>query len=433
MLGNLLRRSGAQTEERFSQADYERLFETMRYQGLQFATPIGGMPQLTASEGAANPIVAACVSVRLQVFSEVRFTFQRWSAGRPGEMYGTPTLRALEAPWESASTGDLLGRMELDASLYGNSYWVRSAGDLIRLDPTKVLIVTTDVGDTSGGKPFGKRLAGYSYTEGNEEVAFWLPNEIVHYRPLPDPTHTFRGATWLNPLLPDISADFELTRYKGSYLRNAATPNLVVQYPAGVTQAQIEAVREQMTKRHEGTDNAFRTLYLGGGADVKAVGASFDQLSFKAVQGAGETRIAAAAGVPASIVGISEGLAGSALNAGNYTAARRRFADATCRPLWRSACSALSVLVPPPDGGSRLWFDDRDVSFLQEDVKDEAEIRSSHASTIRTLVEAGFDASSVVTAVTSGDFSSLVHTGLLSVQLQEPGAQVPSPTNGAAA
>jgi hypothetical protein len=131
--------------------------------------------------------------------------------------------------------------------------------------------------------------------------------------------------------------------------------------------------------------------------------------------------------VPASIVGISEGLAGSALNSGNYTAARRRFADGTMRPLWRSACSALQVIARPPDAGARLWFDDRDVSFLQEDVKDEADIRAQHAQTIKTLVEAGYTPGSVVEAVTTGDFTVLAHSGLLSVQLQEPGAQAPAP------
>ena len=96
------------------------------------------------------------------------------------------------------------------------------------------------------------------------------------------------------------------------------------------------------------------------------------------------------------------------------------------RPLWRSACAALSTLVPPPDTGARLWFDDRDVSFLQEDVKDEAGIRAQHAMTIKTLVEAGFDPASTVTAVTTGDMTALTHSGLLSVQLQEPGAQAPA-------
>ena len=78
--------------------------------------------------------------------------------------------------------------------------------------------------------------------------------------------------------------------------------------------------------------------------------------------------------------------------------------------------------MPPPDPASRLWFDDRDVPFLQEDVLDAAEIRAKDATTMRQLVDGGFDPASVVEAVTSGDMSRLVHTGQLSVQLQAPGA-----------
>ena len=151
---------------------------------------------------------------------------------------------------------------------------------------------------------------------------------------------------------------------------------------------------------------------------MKVVGANFDQLNLKAVQGAGETRIAAAAGVPASYLGISEGLAGSSLNAGNYVAARRRFADGTIRPLWRSACGALQTLLELPDPTVRLWYDDRDVAFLQEDVLDAAEIRSKDAVTMRQLVDGGFDPNSVVEAVVTGDMQRLIHTGNLSVQLQ---------------
>jgi hypothetical protein len=57
------------------------------------------------------------------------------------------------------------------------------------------------------------------------------------------------------------------------------------------------------------------------------------QIDFKVTQGHGETRIAAAAGVPPIIVGLSEGL--EAATYSNYGQARRRFADVTMRPLWR--------------------------------------------------------------------------------------------------
>jgi hypothetical protein len=127
--------------------------------------------------------------------------------------------------------------------------------------------------------------------------------------------------------------------------------------------------------------------------------------------------------VPAVVAAFSEGMQGSSLNAGNYVATRRLFADAKIRPLLGSLCDAFSALVPPPPD-ARLWYDDSDVSFFQEDVADEANIRATRASTIRQLIEAGYEPDAVVLAVTTGRFESLVgeHSGLTSVQLTPPGA-----------
>lgn len=420
MLGRLI--PWAAEERGLSMTDYQDLFTRFGFNGVQYVVPSGNAQDLTALQGAGNPIVSACIHARMLVFSEARFTFQRYSASRPGEMFGTPDLTILERPWASATTGDLLARMEADVSLYGNSYWVRVKDELVRLDPSRVHVVTGDVEDQISANRVGARLVGYSLVDdANNELAFFNPGELCHYKPLASPMNPFRGVSWLSSVIQDVQVDGQLTDYKSAFLSNAATPNMVVSFDPTITKEAFDKFREAMEARHRGVANAYRTLYLGGGADVKVVGANFEQIAMKAVQGAGETRIAAAAGVPASIVGISEGLAGSSLNAGNYGAARRRFADGTIRPLWRAACGSLQNLVPPPDGGARLWYDDRDVSFLQEDVDDAAATRQKDAQTMRTLVDGGFDPQSVVTAVTTGDMSQLVHTGQLSVQLQPPG------------
>ncbi len=424
MLGNLRRRTEIEERNQFSWPDYMRLWEQFSFNGIQYVTPGGNIHELTALQGGSNPIVSACISVRAMVFSEVRFLFQGFENGRPGNYFGTEELSILERPWASATTGDLLARMEVDASLYGNSYWVRFNNELIRLNPSKVVIASADVIDPNTDMPFGRRIVGYSLVndQGNE-IAFFLPSEVAHYRPLADPDHAFRGRSWLSTVLPDVTADGEMTTYKHAFLRNSATPNMVVKFDPGVSEEAYKKFKERLEARHQGANQAFKTLYLGAGADIKLVGANLEQLNFKAVQGAGETRIAAAAGVPASILGISEGLAGSALNAGNYTAARRRFADGTMRPLWRSAAGALQNLLQVPPGGARLWYDDRDVSFLQEDVLDAAEIRGRDAQTMRTLVDGGFNPDSVIAAITTGDMSLLTHSGTLSVQLQPPGTE----------
>jgi hypothetical protein len=404
--------------------DYLRLLQNQfTFGGVSYITPGGPIAELTALQGQHNPIVAACVSTRLLVFAEARFMWQPWSAGRPGPLFGTQSLEILESPWPTATTVDLLARCEVDASLYGNSYWVKERGAFVnrdiltRLNPTDVVIADEVVNG------YSRQLVGYAVTDGNgsQVIATFDPTEVAHYRPLPDPTHPFRGRSWLDSILSDLTADTAMTDYKSAFLRNAATPNMVVSLDAGVSPEAFEAFVDKMDAQHKGVDNAFKTLYLGAGADVKVVGANFEQLNIKAVQGGIETRVASAAGVPASIVGLSESMQGSSLNAGNYQAARRRFSDGTIRPLWRSVSGAFQTLIPPPRPGNRLWFDDRDIPFCQEDVKDSADIKAVESQAIRTLVDAGFEPESAVAAITTGDMSLLTHSNLYSVQLQPPG------------
>ena len=425
-LANLFGRVESRSSYGLSWNDYLRLFDTFAFQGNRYITPAVSMEELTALQGQRNPIVAAAIHARMLVFAEARFQWQPYSNGRPGNLFGTEELSVLESPWATANTGDLLARMLIDVDLYGNSYWVkratRSGSELVRLNPSRVKILTGEYVDDVTGRAFSQELVGYMVfgDQESDELAMFMPGEVAHFKPLPDPQHPFRGRSWLSTILPDVQADNEFSTYKHAFMRNSATPNLVVSFDPTITKEAFETFVSKMDASHKGVERAFKTLYLGGGADVKVVGANFDQLNLKAVQGAGETRIAAAAGVPASYLGISEGLAGSSLNAGNYVAARRRFADGTIRPLWRSACGALQTLLELPDPTVRLWYDDRDVAFLQEDVMDAAEIKSREALTIESFIRAGFTPDTSVQAVITGDFDRLEHTGLFSVQLQAP-------------
>jgi hypothetical protein len=196
-----------------------------------------------------------------------------------------------------------------------------------------------------------------------------------------------------------------------------ATPNMIVKMDVDDLE-KFKNIIAQFRSEHEGSENASKTLFLAAGADATVVGSTFQQTDFKSVQGAGETRIAAAAGVPPVIVGLSEGL--DAATYSNYAQARRRLSDGTMRPLWRQAAGALATIIRVPSDGE-LWYDDRDIKFLQEDQKDAADIQQVNSSSIKMLVDAGFESDSVVTAINAGDLSLLQHTGLFSVQLQPAG------------
>lgn len=243
--------------------------------------------------------------------------------------------------------------------------------------------------------------------------------------PIPDPEFQYRGMSWMTPIIREILADKSATRHKQQFFDNAAVPNLAVSFKESVTAEQFNAFMEKFDAAHRGTENAYKTLYLGGGADVTPIGANIQQMDFKSSQGISETRIAAAARVHPTIVGLSEGLQGSSLNEGNYKAAKEQFGDGTMRPLWRSLCAAYEPLVAPRRN-VRLWYDDRDIAFLRADRKDAAALQLMEAQTMRQLVDAGFLPERVVEAVRTQDWNALSHSGLYSVQLVPPGPEDPA-------
>lgn len=399
----------------------------------------------------ANGVVFACMLVRQMIFSEARFQWREFRAGRPGELFGSPELALLEDPWPSGTTGELLARMEVVASLAGNYYGTTAddQGNLGRAaqGPSRRIVHmrpdwTTIVIDSASGNPnaLDARIVGYVYEPINTgsspkvEPVVLLPSEVCHYSPIPDPAARFRGMSWLTPIVEEIRADKAATVHKGKFFTNGATPNMAIVMDPSVTPDKFLEYVDKFKAAHQGADKAYKTLFLAGGADVKPLSLDFKQLDFKATQGTSETRIAAAAGVHPTVVGLAEGLQGSSLNAGNFNAAARLTANKTLRPLWRMAAASMEVLVTPPVTGARLWYDDRDIAFLHEDATDAANIRNRDAETLRALVDAGWDPDAAIEFVASNDLNRLKgkHDGLLSVQRQAAanGAPQGPPQNG---
>lgn len=376
----------------------------------------------------ANSVVFSLAAVRMRVFSEARFQFQQLRNGRPGDLFGTGALSTLETPWPGGTTGDLLAVMLLHADFAGNAYVTNINEQLVAMRPDWVDIVLagrpfTDSRNNSG--TVGMEKVGYAYHEGGRNMSrkpmFFLADEVAHFAPQPDPLAWYRGMSWLTPIIREVQADGAMTSHKLKFHENAATPNLAVSLKEITDPQQFEEFVDKMDEQHKGWSNAYKTLYTAGGADVTVIGANMRELDFVNVQGKGETRMASAAGVPPSVAGLSEGLQGSSLNAGNFGASRRQFADTTLSALWRNVSGSLQTLITPMPGAARLWYDVRDIPFLREDQSDVATIQEATARSIRELYMAGFEPDSIIAAVTGHDMSLLQHTGLYSIQVQSPG------------
>jgi phage portal protein BeeE len=383
-----------------------------------------------------NGIVFSIMRDRMALFSQARFKYQNLT---DETLFGKPSLDILEHPWPNATTGDLLARAISDADAAGNHYATRrrtrTSDRIKRMRPDWVTMVFgTDDPDVSSDD-LDAEFLGIIYYPGGEYHPSGKPeylqrSEIAHFAPIPDPLAHGRGMSWLTPIVREIMGDSAASTHKLRFFENGATPQMIVKRTDAPSKEAFKEWREIIEAGHTGTANAYKTLYLTAGADATVVGKDMQQLEFKATQGAGETRIAAAGGIHPVVAGLSEGMQGASLNAGNFATARRLVADKTLWWLWGNYCGSMETLVPPPSG-ARLWVDASGIPFLREDRKDAAEIQSIKATTIRTLTDGGWEPASVLKFVDSENASDLEWSGLVSVQLQEPGT-TPStaPTNG---
>jgi hypothetical protein len=375
-----------------------------------------------------NGIVFACMAARQRVFSQITFRFAALNNGKIGKLFGGPEIDILSRPWPSGTTGDLASRAIQDADTKGAFYGVRAGDRIYRRDPTKMSVILSgnpaedEYVDILGFayRPNGKRGPLYTY----------LPNEVCYWTPVTDPDAPYtKGMSWITPILREIRADNSATDHKSKFFANAATPNMVVKFPADVmNQDQFDRFKAKMDAEYAGVGKSHKTMYLAPGADVEVVGKDFKQMDFAETQGRDETRIASAAGVPPVIVGLKESLAGSSLNQGNYAAARRAFADGTMSDLYRGFAAALETIVPAPQtkGPARLWFDISQVPFFREDRKDAADIQFVRAQAMRQLTDAGWTPESVLAAFEAEDMNLLVHSGFFSVQLHAAGTPAPT-------
>jgi hypothetical protein len=393
-----------------------------------------------------NGVVFACMLARQMLFSEARFAWQRpGDDGRPGLRFHTDELSLLEEPWPGGTTGEYQSRKIQDADLAGN-YYGTTADDngnvgrasrggpgrrIVRMRPDWVTII---LGSKSGNlNALDTKVIAYQYAPPSTnglapDPVLLLPSEVEHFSPIPDPSARFRGMSWLTPVLREIQADKAATKHKLKFFTQGTTISTVVTLDKDVNPDEFDDFVKRFKAQTEGVDMAYKTLFLGGGADVTLNGSTLQQLEFRATQGAGETRIASAAGMHPVIVGLSEGLAGSSLNEGNFNAAIRLTADKTMRPLWRTSAASAQQLLQRPEGAS-LTYDDRDVAFLRDDSTDVATIQSKQAVTARQLTDAGYTPESVITFLETGNLRALKHSGLFSVQLRAAGTNDPAPAD----
>lgn len=380
-----------------------------------------------------SAVVFGTAWARTRPFSEIMFKWRPMDAQNVSySLFGSKSLTLLENPWPYGKTRDLLVRAIQDVDIGGNFFAVREIGPdgkprLRRLRPDWVDIVM----DTDPRWATRSNVTGYAYYPGGAFVGsdskpeIYLPEQICHWAPFPDPAAMYRGMTWLTPALNDVLVEQETNKHKVSFFKRGAILSTLIVFPPGMGGDEAQSYKDKFESMYGGMLNSGRPMYIGGGVDVKVLETDFSKLDMKSIIGMAETHIAMAAGVHPTVVGMSEGMQGASLNAGNYETANRGFVNSTMRFLWGSFCGAIEHLVDKPRERSGnaiiLWYSDADVSILNDDRQERSEIQSKDSQTMINMAMAGWTYESVVEYMVTGNPEVLVDSGYRSVQLYRPG------------
>src|SRR5688572_16871741 len=210
-------------EQRYSADTYLTDYVVpFNYGGVQYGVPgANGLVQTLAGNRATEivrtlpgyaaalrqcPPAFAAQLVRAMVLSQARFTFRNRNTRK---IFTNTRLSPLETPWQNATTGELIARMEWSAGLAGNAYTVRqnrAGGKRLRvLRPDWVAIIYgSDQEPDDAAHALDGELLGYVYQNGG----LWsdrgtptviLPENMAHWSPIPDPEAAGVGQSWITP------------------------------------------------------------------------------------------------------------------------------------------------------------------------------------------------------------------------------------------
>lgn len=373
-----------------------------------FRRLIGGMDQ--------NPTVSSALIARSGPVSQVKFFFRDTIKNN---VVRSKALRIFESV--PGGLPSLLMKAESDIAYYGNAYFYRKGDTLKLLRPDLVEVVLASSASPDAPEfALDAEIVGYLYGSKGEERSALGTDEVAHWRAEPHPVTPWLGGSWIQGVLREISADAQADQYTTEFFNKGPSPRMLYKMDPKLTAESVSRFREQNEVRTSGVSNAHKTLYIGGATDVVQLNTDISDIDLKALRGALETKIAMRSRVPAVVLGIAEGMQGSALNAGNYAQARNLWADTWFSPHVGTLAAALERIVWDLPAGCFLAPDWSGVLLMQEEKKDAAEIQAALSNSIRALTDGGYSPGSVVAAVTSGDLTKLSHTGMLPVQVQAP-------------
>lgn len=279
-----------------------------------------------------------------------------------------PLVLRIKKPNELQTEYEFWELTTIHLAIAGHSFWWKQrsqGGEILNLWPLRPDRVGPIYSDSD--KPGERVLAGWSYQDPGSGNYIPIPRRDMLAFNLPDPADESGGMVEglgpLQVLSKEISADNEATSFTGALLKNYATPSLMIKLKQSVRNEDDVKMIKAKASYEFGGENRGTVGVVDGDADVSLLGFSLQQLEFPDLRAVAESRIAAAVGVPAILVGLKVGIDRSTYS--NFDTARRFFAETTCSAYWRRYADQFTEDLSWEYGeGIVCEFDTSDVKAL---------------------------------------------------------------------
>lgn len=265
--------------------------------------------------------------------------------GDPGDplAWDHPLRQLIRRPNIYMTEFEFWEMVTLHTSIVGRSNWWLERNNLGQimnlwpLRPDRVGPVYANEDDYASGE---RVLIGWSYLVPGTTRYLGLARRDVLTFNFPDPMGESGGIVEglgpLQVLASEVGADNEATKYVGNLLANDARPGVVLKIkgslkgPDALNDARI--IKAAFVEDYGGTRRGEPGV-VDSDTDVVQIGFNLKDLEFPNLRRIAESRIAAAFGVPAMLIGLLVGLERSTFS--NYEQARAFFAESTLATYWR--------------------------------------------------------------------------------------------------
>lgn len=304
-----------------------------------------------------------------------KMNFELYQVGLSGgeivykEVFSHPLLSLLDKPNPEEVKTDALYIINSHKKLAGDAFWLKvrtgkQVTALRHLPPDKI---TLDLRAPSPDDPTA--IESYHYEDkidGHEIDVRYRPEDIIHFKK-PNPANPFRGLGVVEAMSDTIDVDSLTNATTKNFFKKGAITNFVLSTDKNVTPDQLKRLRAELKQDYTGTQNAYKTMILGGGLKPEKISFSNKEMEFLNQLEWYRDKIMCGFGNTLASLGMLDDV-----NRATHESAMIEWKRVTCKPDMDAIVNALNEYLVPEFGDNLILGYTDPIPEDREDKRAEA-------------------------------------------------------------